>query len=295
MTAVRTCIRAIALATSLGVAAGTAATADISSGHEGFTTEAIVLKDGAIMAYYVKKAPGPTLVLVPGTLGDRRRFFDSNLVDKLDPSLAVVVVESRGQGRSWPPPTAETCSIEQYADDVMEIVHHLDLHSWYIGGHSLGGMIAIEIAGRRPEELHGVVTLEGWPHYTVEAEAFPPKDKHLDLNGVKNWREVHRETQRWTVAEQQRLVSIWKEWTPGKSILAGTRYPVLTIWGDRNMKTRPGRKVLGLPDSRNVEVKWVPGSDHYGLVSAQFSGEIATFINEFIAKVENEGQPAASP
>lgn len=262
------------------------------SPHPGFTGRAIMLRDGATLAYYVR-AGSPTVVLVPGTLGDRRTFLDTGLVDHLLPTLGIVIIESRGQGKSWPPPAPEQCSIERYADDVLEVVGELGLKHWYIGGHSLGGMIAIEIAGRSPPGLEGVITLEGWPHYTVEGRVFPMDraNSAKPRNGKVNWRDIHRAEQRWTVQEQQMLVAAWKKWTPGRQILQETHYPVLTIWGDRGMRILPDRQALGLPEKGNIEVRWIRGSDHFGLVTARFAGPIAAEINAFIADVEMRRHP----
>ena len=44
--------------------------------------------------------------------------------------------------------------------------------SWFAGGHSIGGMIAIELAGQRPLELDGVISIEGWTHHEVLSQAF---------------------------------------------------------------------------------------------------------------------------
>lgn len=253
-----------------------------------FTIHAEVLQDGALLAYYVRPGPGPTVVLLPGTLGDHHRFIDSALTDRIRADLQVVIVEARGQGRSWPPPTPAVCSIEQYATDVLEVIDAIRPNRWFVGGHSLGGMISIEIAGRKPRGLCGVISLEGWPHYTVQAQAFPdfqPGRPTGPPGAPENWRELHRIAQRWTVEEQKMLVTIWKKWTPGRQILQDTDYPVLTIWGDRGMKTRPGRGVLGLPDKRAIEVAWISGSDHYGLVSAAHAGPIADLINEFTHRI----------
>jgi hypothetical protein len=92
--------------------------------HPDFATRALKLPDGATLAYYERAGTGPTLVLVPETHGDRTQFYEPSFLAQLDPKLRLLIVESRGQGRSWPPPTAAQASIEQYADDVLAAVAH---------------------------------------------------------------------------------------------------------------------------------------------------------------------------
>ena len=145
-----------------------------------FATRSLVTSDGASLAYYVKPGPGPSLILIPETHGDRTQFYDAGFLQNLPQDLQLVVIETRGQGRSWPPPTPAQASIEQYASDVLEIVRHLGGSPWYVAGHSLGGMIALEIAGRRPAGLRGVIALEGWVHHTVQRNAFPPRRARTD-------------------------------------------------------------------------------------------------------------------
>jgi pimeloyl-ACP methyl ester carboxylesterase len=253
--------------------------------HAQFTTRSMVLPDGALLAYYVKPGRGPTLVLVPETHGDRTQFYERGFLANLEPELELVVIESRGQGRSWPPPTAAQASIEQYADDVLAAVRQLGLPQWYVGGHSLGGMIALEIAGRRPAGLKGVITLEGWVHHSVR-DAFPsaPRTEAEQAEARRQRQERYR-TQRWTADETAALTRMWTAWSSGGRILRETPYPVLAIWGDRGQKPRPTWEQLLLPGKASVELHWIEGSDHY-ITDAPFAADVARVITRFIARVE---------
>ncbi|MEI6972935.1 MAG: alpha/beta hydrolase [bacterium] len=133
----------------------------------------MVLRDGAVMAYYVRKGLGPTLVLIPGTYDDKSRFLAPGYVDQLRPDLGLVVVEHRGQGASWPPPPRDKCSVEEYANDVLAVVDQLKPSFWYVSGHSLGGMLAIEIAKalHRPDVKEKLATL-GLDTYGTTPEEF---------------------------------------------------------------------------------------------------------------------------
>lgn len=253
-------------------------------GDAAFRGSALMLEDGATLAYYVRKGSGPTVVLIPSTFGRREAFVDPIFVGRLHPDFQLVVVELRGFGRSWPPPTAKTASIEQYATDVLQVVQHLHLDSWYVGGHSMGGMISIEIAGRHPNGLRGVIPMEGWPHSTA-ADAFrdrptPGRNEHT----IKE--RAAMLANRWTADEITILFGMWTKYESGVQILKETDYPFLTIWGD-SMPTRPERSKLQLPDKTNIEMFWVNGSSH-NVLALEFAGTVADAINEFIVRVEHE-------
>src|SRR5687768_7834456 len=87
--------------------------------HPQFAIRSHVLSDGTILACYVRAAAAgrPTLVLVPETHGDRSQFIERLFLENLPADLGVVIVESRGQGRSWPPPAPAQATIERYASD----------------------------------------------------------------------------------------------------------------------------------------------------------------------------------
>jgi pimeloyl-ACP methyl ester carboxylesterase len=252
-----------------------------------FTTRSIVLSDGAILAYYVKPGTGPTLVLVPETHGDRTQYYEREFLDHLSTELQLIVVESRGQGRSWPPPAPEHASIEQYASDVLAVVRELGAARWYVAGHSLGGMIAIEIAGRRPEGLQGVIALEGWAHHTVQSNAFPARPRNeAERAEARRQREERHRTQRWTPDEVAALSRIWTSWQSGERILRELSYPHLSVWGDRG-QPRPTRAQLRLPESPLIELQWIEGADHY-VTDAPFAAEVAKAITRFVSRVEQD-------
>lgn len=290
--------RTIATGLMLGTLHLLAVTSEaVAAGAEEFNSSAHVLRDGAIMAYVHRPAARghSTLVLIPETHGDRHQFLGP-LVDGQPSTLGVVIVESRGQGSSWPPPDDSKASIEEYASDVLEVVERLQLQSWYVGGHSLGGMQAIEIAGRRPAGLKGVISLEGWTHFEVQAAAFGGLPPRTDAQRAADRldREERYARLRWTPDEYQRLVTMWRRWTGGEAILRDLRHPLLSVWGDRGMTVRPSRETLRLPGAPVCELVWIEGADHYvtRLPHAPVTGAA---IARFIARVEAAGTPPSKP
>jgi arylsulfatase A-like enzyme/pimeloyl-ACP methyl ester carboxylesterase len=264
--------------------------------HPDFSNRALVLADGAVLAYGVRTgAVGrPTLVLIPETHGDRSQFFEPGFLANLPADLTLVVVESRGQGRSWPPPSPVQASIERYASDVLEVVAQLQPADWFVGGHSLGGMIALEVAGRRPAGLRGVIALEGWVHARVQRSAFPETSPPTDAERAeaRRQREERHRSQRWTPEEVAALGRMWTAWESGEAILRDLPYPVLSVWGDRGRAERPGRAALLMPDRPDVRLHWIAGADHY-VTDPPFAAGVARAMAAFVGEVAPP--PAAAP
>ncbi|MBL9215389.1 MAG: alpha/beta hydrolase [Opitutaceae bacterium] len=237
------------------------------------------LSDGATLACY--RRPGhPTLVLIPGTGSTQVQFHRTGFVEKLSPSLGVLIIEMRGRGRSWPPPPPEKATVEQYARDVLEVVAGTGLDAWYISGKSLGGMICLEIAGQNPAGLRGAIPLEGWVHHAVAAEAFgedlPAKTKAAKPKDVPPG---------WTEEQELALITMWRRWTGGERAVGQIRGPVLAVVGDRGLSPRPARQLLRFPEKPNIQLHWVTGADH-DVLAPRFVDEVARAVNAFVARVE---------
>ena len=221
---------------------------------------------------------GP-LVLIPGSFDDRGVF--ARLIECLDDGMAVCVVELPGHGRSWPP--AVDGSIEGFAEQVVGVLEVLFDGPVCVGGHSIGGMVAIQVAGSAPERVAGVISLEGWTNHRAARAAFGG-----DMTGTLSARqEADRQARRARVtgrlsADQvSRFSRIWRKWDGGP-ILAATRLPVLEIYGDRG-RAVPTRAALGIPARGNVDLQVIAGASHY--VHVERPHEVALACRRFLASV----------
>lgn len=78
----------------------------------------------------------------------------------------VIVLDNRGSGRSDQPD--EGYSVARMAEDVVELLHHLDVDRAVVLGLSLGGLIAQQLALTYPERIIGLIlasTHAGGPKY----------------------------------------------------------------------------------------------------------------------------------
>jgi pimeloyl-ACP methyl ester carboxylesterase len=240
---------------------------------------------GAGISYLVRKGTEPALLLVPGSFDRADSFL--GVIGKLEPKRRIVVVELRGHGESWPPPSVQTGTIRQFAEDVFAVADDAGLEAFYVGGHSIGGMTAIECAGRRPDRLRGVISIEGWTRAPVLRDAFQGRTDNTlsdDQRGRRS-RSRRETTDRWSKEQVSGFVQIWQGWD-GAEILERTELPVLELWGDRGDARRPARQVLAIPDRPKIDLVWVPGASHF--LTLERPAETAAAINGFLRSVESE-------
>ena len=102
----------------------------------------------------------PTLILLHGYTGHARSWdaFAEAMTDR----YRVIALDQRGHGGSdWA--SADAYGIEDMADDLRSFVKALGLKDFSLLGLSMGGMVTIEYAGRRPAELATAVIVDIGP------------------------------------------------------------------------------------------------------------------------------------
>jgi pimeloyl-ACP methyl ester carboxylesterase len=97
---------------------------------------------------------GVGVVFVHAFAGSSRDWFEQ--LEHLRPHRRAVAFDLRGHGHSDPPRRLDY-SIAGFASDVAAVVDGLDLRRFYLVGHSLGGVAAIEYAGHHSERVAGLV------------------------------------------------------------------------------------------------------------------------------------------
>jgi pimeloyl-ACP methyl ester carboxylesterase len=212
--------------------------------------------DEGRVSYQVRRAQGPALVLIPGSFNDNHQWDE--VIARLDPALTLILIELRGHGESWPPPA--NGSIELFAQDVLAVAAAEKLGSFFVGGHSIGGMVALEVGRVKPAAVLGILSIEGWTNHRAQSDAFGPRDQNTLTPSQESARLAGRQraTGRWTPVQRTAFARIWRQWD-GSEFLASTQIPVLEIYGDRG-RPRPARSALGLPARDNVQLEWIQAS-----------------------------------
>jgi pimeloyl-ACP methyl ester carboxylesterase len=88
---------------------------------------------------------------------------------QLAQQFAVILLDNRGIGQSTGADGA--ISIHQMAADAAGLIQHLGLEAVHVAGHSMGGMIAQELALTRPELARSLVLVSTCTHQTGRGRA----------------------------------------------------------------------------------------------------------------------------
>jgi pimeloyl-ACP methyl ester carboxylesterase len=116
-----------------------------------------IRKDGVALACEEAGVGEPPLLLVHGWATDRSVM--KRVHEWAQRSRRTVAVDLRGFGESDAP--EQPYPIEAFSDDLAFVVAHLGLDRPIIVGHSMGGMVALDFAGRHPEQASAAIVLEG--------------------------------------------------------------------------------------------------------------------------------------
>lgn len=101
---------------------------------------------------------GEPIFLIPG-LGGQSAFW-SSIVPLLQPRYRVILMDHRGTGQSDRP--EQTYSIEQLAQDAVDVLDHFKIPAAHIVGHSTGGAIAQVLAIEHASRVGRIVLGGAW-------------------------------------------------------------------------------------------------------------------------------------
>ena len=107
----------------------------------------------AVRMRYLVGGEGPPLVLVHGWTGAASNFVE--LAPLLATRFRVLVPDLPGHGGSSPLPAAPNMDV--YADRVQAVAEREGMLPAALVGHSMGGLVALRLALRRPEDARALV------------------------------------------------------------------------------------------------------------------------------------------
>lgn len=115
-------------------------------------------RDGVRLAH-VEAGPsrpaGPPVVFIHGWIGDHRALLPQ--IHYFAKTRRVVAVHLRGHGDSDAP--IQDYTMAGFADDIAWQCQQLGLEKPVVVGHSLGGVVALELSGRHPDLPSGTVII----------------------------------------------------------------------------------------------------------------------------------------
>jgi pimeloyl-ACP methyl ester carboxylesterase len=116
----------------------------------------LLSRDGVRLAYRDQGTGNPPMLFVHGWCCDHTYFAPQ--IEHFGQRHRVVAVDLRGHGKSDKPEQAY--SIAGFADDLAWVIGQLELEPPVIVGHSMGGVIAFDMAARYPECVGAVVGVD---------------------------------------------------------------------------------------------------------------------------------------
>jgi pimeloyl-ACP methyl ester carboxylesterase len=195
-------------------------------------------RDGVQLAYEHVGSGLPPLLLIHGAFADRSAY--DRQVERFASGHEIVRVDLRGHGESDPAPGPY--SVSGFADDVAFTARALGLRRCVVVGHSLGGLVAVEMAGRHRDVVGAVVTLDspslipGW----TDRFAHPIDD---EMEGA-DFREVLERFLR----DAQHPADDLERWN--RSMEAVRRMPdhvVRATWGALDWNPEPALRACDVP------------------------------------------------
>jgi pimeloyl-ACP methyl ester carboxylesterase len=113
-----------------------------------------------VRLYYERAGSGePELLFLPGWCCDHTAFQPQ--FDHFSRAHTVTALDLRGVGRSDSPP--DGYSIPELADDVAALCAEVGIEKPVVVGHSLGGMLAVDLAARYPSLARALVLVDPGP------------------------------------------------------------------------------------------------------------------------------------
>jgi pimeloyl-ACP methyl ester carboxylesterase len=110
--------------------------------------------------HFARRGAGEPLLLIMGLSGNSLHWGEPFL-SLLEREFEVIAFDNRGMGRSGP--VQEDFTIADMADDTSGLIAALGLEAAHVMGISMGGMVAQELALRRPERVRGLVLGASYP------------------------------------------------------------------------------------------------------------------------------------
>jgi pimeloyl-ACP methyl ester carboxylesterase len=249
-------------------------------------------RDGLTLAYEQRGSGEPPLVFVPGWCCDRTFFAPQ--AEHFSARHAVTTLELRGCGESGRP--EHGYDVPTQADDVAWLCRELGIEQPVVIGHSLGGMIAIELAARHPMLPRAVVAVDPGPIVAppdvlqvyadfaaalelpdaeetrrafVEGMFLPTDDPELKARIVEAMCSVPADT----AAAVIRGVVEWD----GRTALERCAVPTLVIRDSPGDSDTPSRLVAVKPD---VQVGMTVGSGHF--IQLEVPEQVTPMIERFL-------------
>jgi pimeloyl-ACP methyl ester carboxylesterase len=239
-----------------------------------------------LQMHYEIEGDGDPLVFIPPAFG----FAGLKSFPALAESHAIITMDLQGHGRT-PDIPDRPISIEQYAEDVVALLKHLDVPKADFLGESYGGNTAAMIAVRHPELVRRVATYAAT--FSPPPSTLDPSTTHYDRPPTAQSRHIRfqRESYEKVAPDPSywpriydKVGSIqWRGFT--KEELASIRAPMLIIQGDHDfVRLEHSVEIARLIPHAVLAV--IPSASHFALSSEQ--ERVVPILKHFLEKPDEQ-------
>lgn len=106
-------------------------------------------------------SPDTALFFIHGLGGRAEQFF--RIAPHLQQYGKLILVDLFGHGKTAKPYGKNKYRIERYSEDVLQLFHHYALEKNIVLGHSMGGMLAAQLAAQCGEKVQKLILLSPLP------------------------------------------------------------------------------------------------------------------------------------
>jgi 3-oxoadipate enol-lactonase len=132
----------------------------------------ITVRDGTRIGYSLHGDGRGARIVLLHSLAMNSDFWQP-VIEQLAPHASVLAIDCRGHGASDKP--AGPYTVEQFAQDVHDVVSALDFGGVLIAGASMGGCVSLQFAGTYPDATRAVGLIDTTAWYGETA----PKDWNI--------------------------------------------------------------------------------------------------------------------
>ena len=249
-----------------------------------------------------EQGDGPLVILIAGGMMDMDQW--ALVAEPLSGSYRVVRYDQRGIGESDQP--TEGYTVDQFAEDAVNLIRTLDAGPAVLIGNSLGGTVAMAVAFAAPELVRGIVTCatsagpsgpptppESMQHMMRGAQLPVPQAAAamMDILFATDFIDEHPDMLDEAVEKRSQGAPMIATLGPLQSALVfdpierlqTLGIPMLVLHGEEDLLVLADHAQL-LADAAGAEVKLIPDAGH-ALVVEQ-SDAVAEALSAFLADLE---------
>jgi len=204
----------------------------------------------------------------------------------------MITADFRGHGASQVPDGR--FSLGDLAQDVVALLDQSGMEQVVLVGHSLGGMVAMEVAHCEQEAGHarlaGLLLLEGWTNLRVARDGFESGRLYVGLSDGQAEavrRKADDTRARFAQSDWQAFWRTVIAFDAG-AYLKQSQIPIMQVYGTWGHHGG----ALGVPERENIRWRWIEGAGHYlPLVAPEY---VARLCLGLVDEVKAQG-PACQP